>query len=205
MASQVKLARPDGDGDGQTGRVRGGAIDGLAGGATAGDMIHVCSLAALAAEIERVRPAHVISIVDPDYELRAPPGVDRSRHLTLRFHDIDVPLPGYSPPEADHIERLIAFGRACGDDGPLLIHCHAGVSRSSAAALIVICLGNEGREERCARVLREHGRHVSPNRRMVDLADALLGRGGRLIAALRAMEPPTPTLYPQPIAVPTKL
>ncbi len=167
--------------------------------------IHVCSLAALADEAERVRPAHVISILDPDHSLQAPPGVGGARHLMLHFHDIDTPLPGYVAPHADHIEELIAFGRACGDRDPLLVHCHAGISRSSAAAFILMCLHNEGREERAAQVLRQHGRHVAPNRRMVELGDEALGRAGRLVSALRRMPPPVPTLVRQPVTVPALL
>ncbi len=168
-------------------------------------MIHVCSLAALALETERVRPAHVISLVDPDFEFSAPPAVNPARHLTLRFHDIALPLPGYVAPRAKDIARLLAFGAARDGDTPTLIHCHAGISRSPAAAFIIMCQHNVGREEDAAQLLRRHGRHVRPNRRMVELADGLLGRGGRLSQALRAMPPPSLTLYPQPIALPAKL
>ena len=168
-------------------------------------MIRVCSLAALAVETERVRPAHVISLIDPEHEMSPPPGIDPARHLTLRFHDISAPLPGYVAPQADDIDRLLAFSQACGDGSATLIHCHAGVSRSPAAAFIVMCQHNEGREEQAAQVLRRHGRHVLPNIRMVELADTLLGRGGRLTEALRTMPPPAPTLFPQPISLPAKL
>ena len=168
-------------------------------------MIYVCSLTALPVETERVRPVHVISLIDPDCELRPPAGVDPANHLTLRFHDITAPLPGHVAPRAEHIERLLAFGVEWGGDARTLIHCHAGVSRSPAAAFILMCQHNAGREEEAALVLRRQGPHVLPNRWMVELADALLDRRSRLIDALRAMPPAAPTLFPEPISLPSKL
>ncbi len=168
-------------------------------------MIYVCSLDALWLETERVRPRHVISIVDPDCDLRLPPGVGPENHLTLRFHDITLSLPGYVAPDADHIARLLAFGDAWDGDSAALIHCHAGVSRSPAAAFILMCQHNEDCEGEAALVLRRQGRYVMPNRRMVALADELLGRGGRMIEALRAMPPPASAMFSEPIALPAKL
>ncbi len=167
-------------------------------------MITVCSLAALAIEAERVRPAHVISLVDPGQPVSRPAGVAPSDHLVLEFHDITAPLPGHVAPRDEDIERLIAFGEAWGGTSPTLIHCHAGISRSPAAAFILMCQANAGREDEAALALRRHGPHALPNRRMVELGDILLGRGGRLVAALRAMPPATFSL-PGPISLPARL
>ncbi|MDX1425673.1 MAG: hypothetical protein R3322_21190, partial [Kiloniellales bacterium] len=74
--------------------------------------------------------------------------------------------------------------------GPLVIHCYAGVSRSTAAALAVLCSYNEGREQDAAHLLRARAPHAFPNRRMIDLADDLLACGGRLRDAVAAMPQP---------------
>jgi predicted protein tyrosine phosphatase len=68
----------------------------------------------------------------------------------------------------------------------VLVHCEAGVSRSSAAALIMYaCWLGPGRErEAMDRVLSQRPVAV-PNRRMVEIADRLLDRGGRLLHVLR--------------------
>jgi predicted protein tyrosine phosphatase len=70
--------------------------------------------------------------------------------------------------------------------GRVLIHCEAGVSRSSAAALIMYAcwLGPGQEDEAMMRVLVQRPIAI-PNGRMVKLADRLLDRKGRLVAALR--------------------
>ena len=74
--------------------------------------------------------------------------------------------------------------------GRVLIHCEAGVSRSSAAALIMYAcwLGPGHEREAMIRVLAQRPIAI-PNRRMVELADKLLAREGRLVAALYEREP----------------
>ena len=71
----------------------------------------------------------------------------------------------------------------------MLIHCYAGISRSPAAALIAMVLDAPGREQAAALTLREAAPHAQPNRLLIELSDDLLGRGGRLVAALDAMGP----------------
>ncbi len=168
-------------------------------------MIHVCSLADFLPEAERLRPDRVISLVDPETPVPPAPGVDRANHLTLEFHDIASPLAGYVPPGAGHIERLVGFGADCDGGTRTLIHCHAGVSRSTAAAFILMCQHNPGREEEAALIVRQRGPHARPNRRMVELADAHLGRRGALVAALEAMPPAPLLVFPRPMSLPARL
>ena len=61
---------------------------------------------------------------------------DDEKHLKLAFEDIDAPIDGVIGPEKSHVEELIAFVSKWNRDTPLLIHCWAGVSRSSASAII---------------------------------------------------------------------
>jgi predicted protein tyrosine phosphatase len=132
---------------------------------------------------------HLLSILDPDHpepdDLGPAPGRER---LTLRFHDVIVPSPGFVTPEPTHVETLLAFGRklSADDTAHLLVHCHAGVSRSTAAMTALLAQAHPDAAE--ADIL-EHVRSIRaqawPNSLMIAFADRQLGRGGRLYAALR--------------------
>ena len=136
--------------------------------------------------------SHVLSILDPGY----PDPQDFSDYaphhrLTLRFHDIIDPVPGQILPEPEHVERLLRFGRevAAEEGDPLrhlLVHCHMGVSRSTAAmtALVAQAAPGADEDEIFAQVVGIRPQ-AWPNSRMIAMADDLLGRGGRLSAALR--------------------
>jgi predicted protein tyrosine phosphatase len=126
---------------------------------------------------------HRLSILDPDwpdpaeFELYPP-----HEALTLRFHDIIDPRPGMELPRREHVDALLAFGR---DAGPMLIHCHMGISRSTAAAVALLLQAHpEADEETVLARLAEIRPAAWPNSLMLDYADAALGRGGRLVAAL---------------------
>lgn len=150
-------------------------------------MILVCPgrhAEALAAEH---RPSHVISLASPDAELPAFTGLAAQR-LILRFHDIVEPREGLTPPDAALIGRLLDFAAGWDASAPLLIHCFAGVSRSTAAAYAVACARSEpGEEASIAPALRRLAPSATPNALMVALADAKLGRQGRMTAAVAAI------------------
>ena len=132
----------------------------------------------------------VLSIIDP-YEPE-PVVFDRfhpHRRQTLRFDDVMSRSAGAQAPEDDHLEALLAFGQAieqAGDATQLLIHCHAGVSRSTAAAAILMAQHNAGREADAFLALLELRAQAWPNTRMVQIADRLMVRNGALIEGLVA-------------------
>jgi len=89
---------------------------------------------------------------------------------------------------AADVERALAFARAWDGDAPMVVHCFAGVSRSSATALAIACERNpDTPEQEIALLLRRLAPHAFPNRRITAIADQLLGRRGRLIHAVEAM------------------
>ncbi len=155
-------------------------------------MMHISSLAEFPRSAADLRPTHVISMLADDDFPETPPGVAGSNHLRLTFDDIDGPLPGHVPPSEANIERLLEFGQLWDLSGPLISHCFAGISRSSAAALILLAQHNPGREGEFALLMRGRGPHIQPNRLMIELADGLLECGGRLTAAVDAMGPADP-------------
>ena len=130
---------------------------------------------------------HVLSILDPGWP---EPAVFRAfgPHLrtTLRFHDAIERAPQIVLPKRRHIKAILKFGSDLGGDlSHLLIHCHAGVSRSTAAMAIILAqaFAHESEEAIVDRLLLIRPQ-AWPNSRMVDIADELLGREGRLSAAL---------------------
>ena len=153
-------------------------------------MIYVCSLADLPHLASELDPTHVISLLGDDPFPETPGSVVPDGHLKLQLHDITEPQPGFIAPETEHVESLLDFSRRWEQTGPLIIHCFAGVSRSTAAALAVICAYNQGREEEAARVLRARAPHAFPNRRMIEFTDELLGSDGRLLDAVDRLAPP---------------
>lgn len=154
-------------------------------------MLYICGLRAVVAVAAHVRPCQLISITDPDTPAPVVPGLAPEQHLTLAFHDIAVPQPGAVAPQREHIEQILAFAARWERQYPLLVHCHAGVSRSMATAVIVQAMLAPGREEEIAHLLRQRAPHAHPNRYMIALADSLLACDGRLIAAVETMGPAT--------------
>jgi predicted protein tyrosine phosphatase len=137
------------------------------------------------------RATHVLSILDPGYpEPAAFAAYDPHHRLTLRFHDIIGPWPGWEAPERAHVEQLVAFGAELDAAGAglrhLLVHCHAGISRSTAALATLLARHTEvGDEPAIFARIREIRPIAWPNSRMIGFADEILERGGRLSAALR--------------------
>ncbi len=130
--------------------------------------------------------AHVCGLLGP--EMAHPPlPVPETQRLRLSFHDVAAPAPGFQPPTPEHVRRILDFAEqwASADAGPLVFHCWAGISRSWAAAFIARChLEAERPEADIAKALRHLAPFATPNPLLVRLADALLGRQGRMIRAI---------------------
>jgi predicted protein tyrosine phosphatase len=151
-------------------------------------MIHVCSLARLHEIVEDTGARHVVSLIGDEATVLRPDGVAPQHHLRLRLHDISSPLDGYIMPDADHVAELIRFVREWDRRSPLVVHCFAGISRSTASAFASVCALNPQRDEASiARALRRASPTATPNIRIVSLADTLLGRGGRMVAAIETI------------------
>ena len=149
--------------------------------------LSICGLDEIAGFLER-GVTHVISILDPEYpypeELLAIPDGNR---LVLRFDDATLAQADRIYPVKEDMERLIKWVGALADETGvrLLIHCHAGVSRSTAAAAITMATLNPGRESEIFDHIDDIRSRNWPNSLMVNIADKLLGCNGALNVALR--------------------
>lgn len=131
---------------------------------------------------------HVVTLLAPDTPSERPRGVDPGNHLKLHFHDIAAPLDGHTPPSAGDAAKLIAFFESWDRADPMLIHCWAGISRSTAAAYTALCLLRpQADEEALAQELRAASPSATPNRLIVSLADDILGRNGRMVKAITSI------------------
>jgi predicted protein tyrosine phosphatase len=149
--------------------------------------ITICGLAELG-EHACAGVTHVLTIIDPgfpdpaDFAAYAP-----HRRTVWRYHDTILDGTDLIPPHAADVDAILEFGRNAGGDdiGHLLVHCHMGISRSTATAAILMAQHQPGREDEAFAHLRAIRPQSWPNSRMIALADARLGRGGRLTAAMR--------------------
>ena len=148
----------------------------------------VCGLDELEGH-EGVGVTHVLSILDPDWpEPAAFEAFGPHFRATFRFHDVIEPAPGVVAPKKTDVEAILAFARDVGEISHLLIHCHAGVSRSTAAMLMILAQAHaRASEDSLVDRLVKIRPQAWPNSRMVAFADELLGRNGRLTAALGAL------------------
>jgi len=125
-------------------------------------------------------------MVEPFVE--TPESIQPDRHLRINIHDIVEPAEGAIAPASDHIADMLAFARTWDRRDPFLVHCWAGISRSTAAAYTLLCdIRGPGHEEAIARELRELAPHAQPNRLIIRHADRLLERDGRMIEAVESM------------------
>jgi predicted protein tyrosine phosphatase len=133
-------------------------------------------------------PSHLITLLGPEEMIPTPVGIRPERHLRLGVHDIATPQVGLTAPDASTVEQILDFGRSWGADAPMLVHCYAGISRSTATAFVIACERNPNADElEIALKMRRASPHAFPNRRIVALADEILDRRGRMLEAVEAM------------------
>lgn len=153
--------------------------------------ITICGIDELV-DYSDAKVTHVLSILDP--QTPAPEAFGsfgEHARLELRFHDvIEEHVAGYDSPQPHHIEALLAFGRGLAAQPPgeahLLVHCHMGISRSTAAALLLLAEATPDRS--AADMMAEIAKVRSkawPNLRMIEIGDAMLGFKGDLVRAVR--------------------
>ena len=162
-------------------------------------MIHVCSLARLHDTVAETGASHIVTLLRLIDRVQRPATVTEGNHLILGMDDISMPMDGYTHPAEEHVHDLIQFVRRWDRRAPVVMHCYAGISRSTAGAFITACALNPGREEAAiALAIRQSSKTAMPNLMLVGHADRILGRRGRMVAAVEALGPGVPSLEGEP-------
>jgi len=165
-------------------------------------MLHVCSLADLPSTVRATGARYVLTVMGNVDKAERPPQISEPNHLKVAMDDITETTEGFVAPTAEHVERVLGFVRRWSRDAPMVIHCYAGISRSTASAFAAACLLNPHRDEMAiARQIRRASPSALPNRLIVSLADAALGRNGRMVKALDVMGPGDMTVAGRPFRV----
>jgi predicted protein tyrosine phosphatase len=150
--------------------------------------LHVCSLAMIDDMVAQTGARSMVTLLSPGTKVNRPTLIAAERHLNIAMSDIVEAMDGQVLPDETHIEALIAFVKTWDRREPMLIHCYAGISRSTASAFIAACMLSPHRDElEIAQALRAASPTATPNARFVALADERLGRGGRMSAAIAAI------------------
>jgi len=140
-----------------------------------------------------------VEVTDP---VSTPHGIPHFNHRHFFFDDLDFEVSPegegrpshrdgtvfrYTTPKKTDVEAMLKFGQEIPEDSKLFVHCFAGVSRSTATAFMLNCWGHPDMDE--FHVLRltagqATSRYIHPNSLIVQYADELLDRKGRMLQAL---------------------
>lgn len=154
--------------------------------------LHVCPLSRLDETVAATGASHLVTLATLGSHVRRPATIRPEHHLRVGFSDIVAPMEGHLPPDEAHVRAVLDFAAAWAGPRdparPLVLHCYAGISRSTAAAYAVACALAPARDEAdLARELRALAPSATPNRLFVALADRLLDRRGRMSAGIAAI------------------
>lgn len=133
---------------------------------------------------------HVLSLLDPQApEMTLFKSFGPIHRKEIRFDDIVSLENGYHAPEEHHVTGILEFGEELRRQGKkvlhLLVHCHMGISRSTAAMAIILSQLRPGEEESAFLELFRIRPRAWPNSRLIQMADRLLDRRGTLVDALK--------------------
>ena len=147
--------------------------------------LHVCPLSRLPETVAATGASHVLTLINVGTPLERPAVIDAENHAIIGVSDIATARDGHVLPAEDHVARVLDFIRAWPREKPLVVHCYAGISRSTAAAYVAACaLAPERDEAEIADILRAASPSATPNPLFIAIADRMLGRDGRMVAAI---------------------
>ncbi len=163
-------------------------------------MLIVSSLAGATEAYARYRPAQVISLLSEEEAAPHFRDLVADRHLLL-YVARESCAASLSRAARDRARDLVRFAKGWDGQGDILIHCNRGVARSTAAAFIILCAREpETAEAALMKRLRAAAPHADPCPLLIDYADEILGRDGRMADALDDTAPPCPAM-PAPLAI----
>lgn len=144
-------------------------------------MFTVCSKSQVKKHVKRVEATHLITLLDPWDRIWRPSRILRENHLMLGFEDEEDPAAKYAPKE-EHCRIILEFGNKLPDNSITVVHCFAGMCRSTAAAL-ALYIQKHGIESawHAKQWLREDRPQAMPNMLMAKYFDKLLNCNGEFV------------------------
>jgi predicted protein tyrosine phosphatase len=103
----------------------------------------------------------------------------------IRVHDHELDLELDSPKE-HHVYDILNFCTTLKPIDNIIVHCHAGISRSTAAALIIMYTITKD-IDKCVELLLDMRPQASPNRLLCKIGDDILGSGTKIFDAANAL------------------
>jgi predicted protein tyrosine phosphatase len=147
--------------------------------------IYVCPLSRLGETVNETGARHIVTLINQETLVDRPDSIEVGNHLFLGMHDICDPADGMVCPSERHVEEFLGFVNRWDRRTPVVIHCYAGISRSTAAAFSAYCaVRPDLAEAEIAMRIRTRSPEATPNTRIVQMADAILGRKGRMVEAV---------------------
>ena len=151
-------------------------------------MIIVCGLRAAPGLVQQHKVGAAIGILGPETAHPEFPSLSEQQRLRLSFNDVNVAADGMVTATESDAQQMIAFIKAWDQKAPMLIHCWAGISRSTATAFSALCILRPQEDEMMfARELRDASASATPNRLIVAKVDEALGRQGRMLRAIESI------------------
>ncbi len=168
--------------------------------------IIVSSLAKLHDTVREHGARRVLTLINSATLVVRPDEIAPHDHLFLGFNDIVEPVEGMVAPAEHHVHEIIRWAREWDRKAPMVVHCYAGISRSTAAAYISALTLNSGLDEHeLAKELRRRAPTATPNIRLIGFADEILKRGGKMVDAINAIGRGEEAFEGVPFEVPVKL
>ena len=150
--------------------------------------IVVCPLSQVSTSVTAHQASHLVTLINEGTQVERPASITAERHLLLSFNDIIEPIDGMTAPTEEHARDLLSFVADWDRKQAIVVHCFAGISRSTAAAFITMCaLRPELAEADIARSLRAASPFATPNILLVGFADRILGRESRMVSAITSI------------------
>tara|TARA_Y100000996_G_C22217067_1_gene517900 strand:- start:102 stop:608 length:507 start_codon:yes stop_codon:yes gene_type:complete len=151
--------------------------------------IVICGLADIQDCVDKYSPDMMLTIINKNFSPDTPRGMSENKHLKMLIDDISEPREGFVLPEKHHVQQLLDFTNNWDQSKPILIHCHMGISRSTATSLGVAAKFDPDNIEINIEKLKEIAPHASPNKIMTKYYDEILGLNNRLFSALAYFDP----------------
>lgn len=129
-------------------------------------------------------PTRTLSLVDDSTYMNENFKPVNDSHMVIYVDDLTMPRQGYTVPEMKHVQQGLSHFEGLTDQDCVLIHCHAGVSRSAAMAVLLLVKYGVPPADAIKQIYIDRD-CIWPNDLIIEMGDQLLGCNGELISAMK--------------------